>query len=130
MSALIDQLPLERTWLDDVVDILLCQPHGEAHVDTIVHHMMRTNREVGSAPQETITRTINNYCPDANDMNREPTHLLFRRTAPGTYKLLGWPARPNLRDVQDVRFTEDAYYHTWNDFCKTAQKQLGAEWKK
>ena len=64
------------------------------------------------------SRTINNYCSDANDVSREVKYNcnLFERVAPGTYRLRSWPERPDLIEIQRVKFDDDAYHSTWELF--------------
>jgi hypothetical protein len=121
-------LPLRRTWLDDIVAVLLARPDGEAHVDTIANEMMKGTRDVGSTPEETITRRLNDFCADANDSDRRPRKVFFRRTAPGTYRLIGWPKAPNLVDVQDIEFSDPAYASTFKTYSDAMKKTLGKEW--
>ncbi len=124
MSEGIESLPLHRTWLVDIVDILMRQPNGEAEVEAIAIGMMRTDRDVGANPQQTITRTINDYCGDANDVSREVKDGddLFERVAPGIYRLRSWPKRPDLIEIQGVKFDDDAFQSTWEEFLAQVRK--------
>ena len=85
-AELLATLPVKRTWLDDIVDILLHRPNGTANIGAITLEMMRRDRDVGATPEATITRVINNYCGEANDVDRVVKHDLFARIAPGTYR--------------------------------------------
>ncbi len=85
MTEGFESLPLHRTWLDDIVDILMHRPNGQAEVEAIAIGIMRTDRDVCATPQQIITRTINNYCSDANDALREVKCDLFERVASATY---------------------------------------------
>jgi hypothetical protein len=115
-DELLAGLPLERTWLDRIVDILLHRPNGTAEVKAIAIEMMRLDHEVGTEPESTITRTINNYCSDANDSDRRAKFDLFARVAPGTYRLRTYPNRPDLTEIQYIFFADAAYKKTWADF--------------
>lgn len=122
MTEEFENLPLHRTWLDDIVEILMHRPNGQAEVEAIANDMMRTDRDVGATPCETITRTINNYCRDANDASREVKYDLFERVARATYRLRSWPDRPDLIEIQGVKFDDDAHQSTWEFFLTQIQK--------
>ena len=123
MTEGFESLPLHRTWLDDIVEILMHRPNGQAEVEAIANDMMRTDRDVGATPYETITRTINNYCRDANDASREVKSDLFERVDRATYRLRSWPARPDLIEIQGVKFDDDAHQSTWEWFLILVQKK-------
>lgn len=124
MTEGVESLPLHRTWLDDIVDILIHQPNGVAEVEAIANAMMRTDRDVRARPQETITRRINNYCSDANDTSKKVRFDLFERVAPGTYRLRGWPKRPNLIDIQNIEFDDPAYQIVWELFLRLVKEKV------
>lgn len=60
-------LPLKRTWLDDIVEVFLKRPNGIAEIDAIVTALLKTDRDMGSEGESTVTRTINNFCINAGD---------------------------------------------------------------
>lgn len=122
MAEGIESLPLHCTWLDDIVEIMIHQPNGVAEVEAIVNAMMRTGRDVRATPNETITRRINNYCSDANDTSKKVRFDLFERVSPGTYRLCGWPERPNLIDIQNIKFDDPAYQIVWELFFRLVKE--------
>jgi hypothetical protein len=121
-DELLAALPLKRTWLDDIVDICLHQPDGTAEIEAILLKMMHLDRDIGAVPESTITRTINNYCSDANDYDRVVKHDLFARVGPSRYRLRSYPEKPDLFEIQNVCFTDIGYESTWNLFRNTAKK--------
>ena len=123
MTEEFENLPLHRTWLDDIVDILMHRPNGQAEVKAIAFGIMRTDRDVGAKPNQTITRTINNHCSDANDALPEVKSDLFERVARATYRLRSWPDRPDLIEIQGVKFDDDAHQSTWEWFLTLVQKK-------
>jgi hypothetical protein len=123
-------LPLKRTWLADIVDVLLFCPNGTAHVSTIADHVMKAGRDVGAEPESTITRAINNFCSHARDAEHAPKADLFARVDIATYKLRSYPARPSLIDIQDVEFSDDAFQYVWARFVAIATRKSNAKWVK
>jgi hypothetical protein len=117
-SDLISQLPLERTWLEDIVEVMRRRPHGKADIDTIANEIMKTTRDVGRAPKETITRTINDWCINSGDLVRKPHAHVFERTGTATYRLLTFPNAPDLIELQEIRFSDYSYTRTWETFVK------------
>ncbi len=124
MTEGVESLPLHYTWLGDIVDIMIHQPNGVAEVEVIANTMMRTDRYVGAKPQATITRTINNYCSDANDTSKKVRFDLFERVAPGTYRLRGWPKSPNLIDIQNIKFDDPVYQIVWELFFRLVKEKV------
>ena len=129
MSNKIDDLPLHRTWLDDIVDVLMKRPDGTADVQTIANEIMKLHREVKANPEQTITRKINDYCGDARDLTKTPRYDIFERVEPGTYRLREYPQKPDLVNIQSVKFSDRAYTRTWDHFCKIAEKQIGRDFR-
>jgi len=121
-------LPIKRTWLADIVDTFLRRPNGEADIDAVLNHLMKkTKRELGREPEATVTRTINNYCENSGDLERQCTHPIFRRMGPGTYRLLGYPEVPDLLEIQGIEFSDSAYQRVWAFFCERAKSH--PKWK-
>ena len=117
-EQLLGRLPLKRTWLDDIVAILLRRPNGEGEVDAIVTSLLKTRREVGAEVEATVTRTINNFCINTGDTEAKVRYRLFQRTGPAKYKLLTYPDAPDLLEIQEVQFSNAAHQHVWKFFVK------------
>lgn len=93
-----DKTPMASTypalpWLDASIEVLLKQPRGTAHVDTIVNALKRWKIE---NPKNTIVRTLNTYCSDAADFKSNKPDL-FERVEPNTFRLRSYPERPDTR---------------------------------
>lgn len=121
MNEAASGLPLRQTWLDAIVDVLIFRPDGIADVDTLANEIMKTDRDTGSNPKETITRRINDYCGDASDYQKQPKHNLFERVGPATYRLRGWPIRPDLLNIQQINFVDAAYSLCFEKFREIAE---------
>jgi hypothetical protein len=128
MNMTIDSLPLKRTWLADIVDEFLRAPGGIDHVDAIVNRIMRSGRDLGKAPKETVTRRINDYCRDAKDSDRKVQHPIFAHVRPGTYRLLTYPDYPNLIEIQEVQFSDSAFRYAWQKFSAEMKSSQSAAW--
>ena len=99
--------PLKSRWLEEIVDVLIGTSNWTAHVREIARSLrLDTGRDINSI-EETVTRRINDYCPDAYDFDKPPDRVFFRRVAPATYKLATFPQRPNIRELVPIAF-EDA----------------------
>lgn len=123
-NELIDKLPLSRSWLDDIIEVFLHRPGGEAEVDAVVAALMKIDRNIGAEAESTVTRTINNYCRNTGDTEKRAKHALFERVAPGRYKLI---SRPDLIEIQKIRFEDRAYQQAWSLFCEIMAKE--ERWK-
>ncbi len=109
-------LPLKRTWLEDIVQALLRRPDGIGEVDAIALTIQHGERNVRDNPESTVTRTLNNYCINAADEERKVKHSLFKRIVPATYKLLSYPEKPDLVEIQNIQFTEPGFKQAWDIF--------------
>ena len=116
-------LPLTRTWLEDIVHSLLKRPNGTGEVDAIVLAVKHNGRDIGDNPESTITRTINNYCINAADLERNAKYPIFERVAPGTYRLIDYPKIPDLIEIQKIQFAEPGYMAAWKRFVKEVKKK-------
>lgn len=123
------ELPLQRSWVDDIVEVLLHRPNGTADVSTIANEIMKMNREVRATPEQTITRAINNYCGDANDLSRNPRYDIFERIAPNTYRLRTYPQAPDLIEIQNIRFNDEVYQEIWKTFWHKCEKRDGDQFR-
>ena len=120
-------LPLTRTWLEDIVHAFLKRPNGVGEVDAIALAVKRNGRDVGDEPESTVTRTINNYCVNANDEERKTKHPLFERIGPAAYRLLSYPDSPDLIEIQNIQFDESGYKKAWEYFVEVVKND--PKWK-
>lgn len=125
-DELIALLPLERTWLDDLVDVLLHRPEGVAEVAALEIELRRRGRNLKENPEQTITRTMNSWTVNSRDVAQPVRGHLFERIAPGTWRLIGWPEPPDLIEVQQIRFSDHNYKRAWDLFVERVEKR--PEW--
>ncbi len=117
-------------WLDDIIDVLLDQPRGTAHVGVLADKLWRSEKRDVASIEQTITRSINNYCSDAADFNKTPAHDLFQRVEPGTYRLRSFPEKPNnIYELTAIRFDDRAMQYMWELFSTTHKQVFAKQWK-
>lgn len=126
---LIALLPLERTWLADAIEVMLHRPNGIAEADVLVIEIGRLGRDLRKTPKETITRTLNDWTVNAGDTVKEPRGALFERIDRSTWRLLSWPQAPDLIELQDIRFADEAYKRTWDFFVEKVREKPDAAQK-
>ncbi|MGY2462490.1 hypothetical protein [Vreelandella sulfidaeris] len=127
-NELIDKLPLSKTWLEDIVDVLMNRSNGEGEIEAIILALSKTDRDIGAEAASTVTRTINNYCRNSGDTEKKAKHEIFERVGPGRYKLLNYPSRPDFIGIQKIQFDDSGYQQAWDFFYKlTASKDK--RWK-
>jgi hypothetical protein len=114
-SDLIPGLPLHRTWLEDIVEFLLSRPNGTAEIEAIAIGVAQIGKRSIRNPEETVTRTINNYCFDARDRDKVVKHNLFERVSPNTYRLRTFPNSPDLIEIQEIKFADLVYGDFWKE---------------
>ena len=59
---------VERTWLYDIVEVFRKRPNGIAEIDAVVNALLKTYRDMKAKGESTVTRTINNFCINAADI--------------------------------------------------------------
>jgi len=126
-ERLLGLLPLKKTWLDDIVGVFLKRSNGEGEVDAIVIALLKTDREIGVEVESTVTRTINNFCVNAEDADEKMRHPVFKRIGPGKYKLLSYPNSPDLIEMQNILFSDHAHQRLWTSFTEKAKSS--PKWK-
>lgn len=123
MTYKIEDLPIERTWLDDIIDIFRHRPERTAEIDAIVLQLGRSRRNLRSNPEATVTRTINNYCVNANDSNKMPTAPLFERINKATYRLIEID-KFDLYKIQKKSFSNTSEGRVHREYFTEIMKKL------
>ena len=118
--------PLKERWLDDIINVLLYEPRGTAHVTSIAKRLSG-DRNVSSMEQ-TITRRINDFCSDAADFNKATRPDLFQRVEPATYRLRSFPEAPDTLEAINIEFDDAAMQTTWDFFASAMQEKHSAKW--
>jgi hypothetical protein len=126
LDAFLTEFPLKSKWLDDIITVLLRRPNGTAHVSSIGRDLWG-ERYVDSMDQ-TITRTINNFCSDAKDWHKTPEYDIFKWVEAATYRLRSHPNRPEIIELVRVEFDDADMNYVWKTFCDKAKKKDAAKW--
>jgi len=96
VSEFLVTYPTTAKWLDDIINALLHEPRGTAHVHKLAHQLWRSEKRDVPSIEETITRRVNDFCSDAADFSKSPAHDLFQRVEPATYRLRSFPEKPDI----------------------------------
>jgi hypothetical protein len=121
--------PTAARWLDDIIDVLLEEPRGTAHVREIAKILNRQYGRDVDTVEETVTRRVNDFCSNATDFSKDKKFDLFERVEPATYRLRSFPDKPDVIELIAISFDEAALQSVWNTFKDLAAKQLGEKWK-
>jgi hypothetical protein len=128
VERFLEEYPTKIPWLNEIIEVLV-QYGGRAHVRTIARKLAKSHHNV-VAIEETVTRTINDYCGDAADFRRPPKFNLFERVERATYQLRTYPLRPNLVDPKGVEFKDARMQQLWKWYAELVHKKrsdLGIE---
>ncbi len=112
-----------KSWLPQIVDALHDR-NGQAHVEDIASSpLLSERRRQNHAVRETITRTVNDFCSDAGDLAKDPPAAgdprdVFQKVAPATYRLRGFPKKPNVCDLVRIEFDDERMDRTWRMFTQ------------
>lgn len=129
VSEFLVTYPTSAKWLDDIINALLHEPRGTAHVRKLAHQLWRSEKRDVPSIEETITRRINDFCSDAADFSKSPAHDLFQRVEPATYRLRSFPEKPDIYELTTIHFDNSAMQSMWKSFSRI-QKQVALErWK-
>jgi hypothetical protein len=117
VSEFLVTYPTTTKWLDDIIDALLHEPNGTAHVTTLAHKLRQHSEERDILTIEaTITRRINDFCSNAADFNKSRDHDLFERVERATYRLRSFPEKPDIYELTTIRFVDPAMLSMWKIF--------------
>jgi hypothetical protein len=117
------EYPTTVGWLNQIIDLLVEYPRG-AHIKTLARELSKSHGNV-AAVEETVTRTINNFCGDAADFRRPPKYNLFERVALATYQLRTCPQKPNLFELLGIEFEDATMQRVRKWFANAARKKRG-----
>ncbi len=116
-------------WLDDIINVLLDEHDGTAHVREIAEKLLQFQQRDISTIEKTITRRINDYCSDATDFKKQPDCDLFQRVAGNTFRLRTFPHKPDIYDLMDIRFDEEMVQTMWLRWVWLCKSKDNEKWK-
>lgn len=129
IRAFLDQHPTTARWLDEIIDVLIDR-RGVAHVRDIAADLVKSNKARDKdTTEQIVTRSINHFCSDALDFDKDEAPDLFERVEPATYRLRAFPARPNIIGLNRIEFDDGAMQSMWNWFRELARKKHPQEWR-
>jgi hypothetical protein len=123
VEKFLEEYPTTVRWLNEIIDLSVDYQRG-AHVRIIARELSKSHPHVERV-EETVTRTINNYCGDARDFKRPPKYNLFERVEPATYRLRTYPQKPNLIELVGIEFEDATMQNVWTWFADAARKKRG-----
>jgi hypothetical protein len=118
----LDQHHLTTRWLDDIIDVVM-RFRGTAHVRTIARELSKSYGRDIDTPDETVTRRINDFCSNAPDFDKSPKYDLFERVEPATYRPRSYPTRPNIIELEQIKFEDVLMQDMWRWFVKECEKK-------
>jgi hypothetical protein len=121
VEKFLEQYPTTERWLNEIIDLLV-QYRGCAHVRDLARELSKSHPDV-VAIEETVTRTLNNFCSDAADFRRPPKYNLFERIEPATYRLRTYPQKPNLFELLGIEFKDEVMQRVWKWYANAVRKK-------
>jgi hypothetical protein len=117
--------PLERSWLDEIIDLALSRAGGEVSVADLVKAL------APPGGRTTVERSVRFCLEDFSsglDGAGRPDWDLFFRVSPQRYRLRSHPVRPDVLDFVEIRFREPAVQSAFESFAETIEGQQPALW--
>jgi len=117
--------PLERSWLDEIVDLALGQTEGQVTVGELVQALAPSG---GRTPAErTVRLCLEDFSSEIDGAGR-PDWDLFCRTGPQRYRLRSHPVRPDILEFVEIRFREPAIQGAFETFADMIEGQQPTLW--
>jgi hypothetical protein len=117
--------PLERSWLDEIVEIALGRPEGAVTVAALVQALAPPG---GRTPIERTVRLCLDDFSSGLDGPGRPDWDLFHRAGPQSYRLRSHPVRPEVLAFVEIRFREPAVQSAFESFAEMIEGQQPALW--
>jgi hypothetical protein len=117
--------PLERSWLDEIVDLAMSRRAGEVTVAGLVEALAPPG---GRAPVERSVRLCLEDFSSGLDGPGRPDWDLFHRAGPQSYRLRSHPVRPDTLDFVEIRFREAAVQTAFEAFAAMIEGQQPDLW--
>jgi hypothetical protein len=117
--------PLERTWLDEIVDLAESWAGGEVTVAELVEALAPP--EARSSVERTVGLCLEDFSSGEDDVGR-PDWDLFFSAGVERYRLRRHPVRPDTLDFIEIRFREPAVQSAYEWFAEMIGSQQPALW--
>ncbi len=123
------RFPIERAWLDDIIDFLLQEPKGIASKEKISLGLANSHNHV-RALKETVESAIGPRCKGVQKLDTSQTPI-FELIEPGVVRLLNYPDRPQTSSENDFKFVDVTAQFRYGCFIELLKKKKAIEaWKK
>ena len=117
--------PLERSWLDEIVDLALSRPQGEVTMASLVQALAPPGGR--EAVERNVRLCLEDFSSGLDGPGR-PDWDLFLRAGPQRYRLRSHPVRPDILGFVEIRFREPAVQSAFESFAKMIEGQQPALW--
>ncbi len=117
--------PLERSWLDEIVDFALSRPGGAVTVAGLVQALASPGG--AAAVERTVRLCLDDFSSGLEGPGR-PDWDLFHRASPQSFRLRRHPVRPDVLDFVEIRFREPAVQSAFESFAEMIEGQQPALW--
>lgn len=117
--------PLERSWLDEIVDLALGRPEGEVTVADLVQALAPPGAR--TSVERTVRLCLEDFSSGVDGAGRPDWDLFFRAGAQ-RYRLRRHPVRPDVLDFVEIRFRDPAIQSAFESFAEMIESQQPALW--
>jgi hypothetical protein len=117
--------PLERSWLDEIVDLALGRAEGQVTVGELVQALAPPGAR--TPVERTVRLCLEDFSSGVDGAGR-PAWDLFCRTGPQRYRLRSRPVRPDILEFVEIRFREPAVQSAFDTFANMIEGQQPALW--
>jgi hypothetical protein len=117
--------PLERSWLDEIVDLALSRADGEVSVADLVQALAPPGGR--PAVERSVRFCLEDFSSGLDGAGR-PDWDLFLRLSPQRYRMRRHPVRPDTLDFVEIRFREPAVHSEFVSFAEMIEGQQPALW--
>jgi hypothetical protein len=117
--------PLERSWLDEIVDVAVGQSEGQVMVGDLVQAMAPSGGR--TAIERTVRLCLEDFSSGVDGAGR-PDWDLFCRMGPQRHRLRSHPVRPEILEFVEIRFREPAVKSAFETFADMIESQQPALW--
>jgi hypothetical protein len=117
--------PLERSWLDEIVDVAVSRAEGEVTVADLVQALAPPRER--TPVERTVRLCLEDFSSGVEGPGRPEWDLFFRAGAQ-RYRLRTHPVRPDTLEFLDIRFREPAVQSAFEAFADMIESQQPALW--
>jgi len=117
--------PLERSWLDEIVDLAVSRAEGKVTIADLVQALAPPGER--TSVERTVKLCLEDFSSGLDGAGR-PGWDLFFRAGPRRYRLRSHPIRPDTLEFVEIRFREPAVQSAFEAFADMIGGQQPALW--